>query len=209
MAENETDTNGQTEESGKQESGGETPPAWTPPKDQAQLDRIIRDRINREREKYADYNDLKTKASEFDKIKEANQSELEKAQTRAQELEEKATKAEQRAMQMAIRSAVINEASKQKAISPEAVYKLIDTGTLTVKEDGTVEGVNEAVTALLGDNTFLVGTGFTGSSDGGQRGNGITIHKRSKIAEPKYFQDHRADILAAQAEPGRPRISDE
>lgn len=205
MAENETNQETKVEaDNSEQETNI---PVWEAPKSQAQLDRIIQDRLKREREKYSDYNDLKTKASEFDKIKEANQTELEKAQARAQELEEKATKAEQRAMQMAIRSAVINEASKQKALSPEAAYKLLDTSTLTVEDDGTVKGVSEAVTALLEENTFLVGNGFTGSSDGGQRGNGARIHKRSDIADPKYFQEHKADILAANSEPGRPRIT--
>lgn len=182
---------------------------WKPPATQQQLDRIIRDRLNREREKYADYAEAKKKAEEFDKLQEASRTDLEKAQARAQELEEKATKAEQKAMQMAIRSAVINEASKQKALSPEAVYKLIDSNTLTVEDDGTVKGVSEAVTALLEENTFLVGNGFTGNPDGGQRGSGQLTHKRSDIADPKYFQEHRADILAAQAEPGRPRISND
>jgi len=210
MAENESGTsNGETQESGQQEGSGETPPAWSPPQSQAQLDRIIQDRLKREREKYADYNDLKTKASEFDKIKEANQTELEKAQARAQELEDKANKAELRALDMAIRSAVITEASKQKAINAEAVYKLLDRSTLTVDKDGTVEGVSEAVTALLAENTFLVGSGFTGSSDGGQRGSGAKMHKRSDIGNPTYFQENRADILLANQEPGRPRITDD
>ena len=208
MAENESESQ-ESNPPGESQEGKQEPPAWQPPKDQAQFDRIIQDRIKREREKYSDYADAKKKADEFDKLQEASRTDLEKAQNKAQELEEKATKAEQRAIQMAIRSAVINEASKQKAISPEAVYKLIDTDTLTVEEDGTVKGVSDVVTALLEANTFLVGNGFTGSSDGGQRGNGALIHPRSKIADPKYFQEHRADIMAAQAEKGRPRITDD
>jgi hypothetical protein len=46
---------------------------------QADVDRLIADRLTRERGKFADYNDLKTKAAEFDKIQDANKSELEKA----------------------------------------------------------------------------------------------------------------------------------
>jgi hypothetical protein len=206
MAENETTTeesNSSTETNNEQQTEEQT--VFTA----AQVNRIVQDRLKRDREKFADYNDLKTKASEFDKIKEANQTELERAQARAQELEEKASKAELKAINMAIRSAVISEASKQKAINAEAVYKLLNTNDLTVEDDGTVKGVSEAVTALLEENTFLVGNGFTGSSDGGQRGSGAKIHKRTDIADPKYFQENKADILAANQEPGRPRITND
>lgn len=49
---------------------------------QAEVDRIVADRITRERKKFADYDDLKKKASEFDKIQNANKSELDKAKDR-------------------------------------------------------------------------------------------------------------------------------
>src|SRR5688572_22622656 len=32
------------------------------------------------------------------------------------------------------------------------------------------------------------------------------IHKRSDIANPQYYAEHRADILAAMREQGRPRL---
>lgn len=53
---------------------------------QSELDAIIADRLKREREKYADYNALKEKASKFDEMEEANKSELQKATERAEKL---------------------------------------------------------------------------------------------------------------------------
>lgn len=50
---------------------------------QADLDKIIGERVARERGKYLDYEDLKTKAAEFDKLADANKSEIEKANERA------------------------------------------------------------------------------------------------------------------------------
>ena len=50
---------------------------------QAQLDAIVTSRLSQERGKYADYEDLKAKAAELDKLREAGRSELEKAQTAA------------------------------------------------------------------------------------------------------------------------------
>lgn len=52
---------------------------FTPITSQDDLNKIIADRVSRERSKYGDYKDLKTKAAEFDKITEANKSEIQKA----------------------------------------------------------------------------------------------------------------------------------
>lgn len=51
---------------------------WTPPASQADLDRIIADRLARERQKYADYSELKEKATQFDAAQEAAKSEAQK-----------------------------------------------------------------------------------------------------------------------------------
>lgn len=46
---------------------------------QSELDAVVKDRLKREREKYADYEDIKAKATKFDELEQANKSELEKA----------------------------------------------------------------------------------------------------------------------------------
>jgi hypothetical protein len=53
---------------------------------QEQVDAIVRDRLAREREKYKDYNDLKSKAAEYDKQQEASKTELQKAREQAEAL---------------------------------------------------------------------------------------------------------------------------
>lgn len=53
---------------------------------QADVDRVVSDRLRREREKFSDYDDVKSKASKLDEIEQANQSELEKANGKATEL---------------------------------------------------------------------------------------------------------------------------
>ncbi|MGF4045732.1 hypothetical protein ACX800_09980 [Paenarthrobacter nitroguajacolicus] len=57
------------------EGGGES--TYTPPATQADLDRIIQDRLKRA--KPADYDDLKSKAAEYDKYKESSKTEQQKA----------------------------------------------------------------------------------------------------------------------------------
>lgn len=54
---------------------------------QAELDKIVSERLTRDRAKYADYEELKVKAEKFDKMDEANKSELQKAIERADALE--------------------------------------------------------------------------------------------------------------------------
>ena len=58
---------------------------------QAELDAIISDRLKREREKYADYDALKEKATRLDEIEEASKTELQKATERAEKLESELT----------------------------------------------------------------------------------------------------------------------
>ncbi|MDQ8045252.1 MAG: hypothetical protein REI11_11660 [Patulibacter sp.] len=57
---------------------------------QAEVDRVVRDRLAREREKYADYDDLKAKAAEFDK----NKSQLDRIEAKLAESDARAEKAE-------------------------------------------------------------------------------------------------------------------
>lgn len=57
------------------------------PASQEELDRIIGARLDRERAKFADYDDIKAKATEFDKAQDAAKSELQKAADRAEAAE--------------------------------------------------------------------------------------------------------------------------
>lgn len=54
---------------------------------QEELNAIVGERLARDREKYADYDLLKKKAAEFDKIEEASKTELEKATEKANALQ--------------------------------------------------------------------------------------------------------------------------
>lgn len=66
--------------------------------DQAAVDRIVEERLARERRRFADYDDLKAKAEEADRLKaeqeEANASDLEKAVNAAKKETEEALRAE-------------------------------------------------------------------------------------------------------------------
>jgi len=59
------------------------------PRTQEELDALIQGRLDRERKKYADYPDLKAKAAEFEKAKQAQMTEAEKKDAALKEYEAK------------------------------------------------------------------------------------------------------------------------
>lgn len=63
----------------------ETGKEFTPPASQADLDKMIEARLNRERARFADYDSLKEKATQFDQLSAASQTDLERAANEARE----------------------------------------------------------------------------------------------------------------------------
>lgn len=62
---------------------GQQQATYTPPATQADLDRIIGERLARDRAKFADYDTLKAKAAEHDKLVQASKSDQERLEERA------------------------------------------------------------------------------------------------------------------------------
>lgn len=121
---------------------------------QADVDRIVQDRLTRERSKFADYDNLKTKASEFDKLQSEQMSELEKAQERAAAAEKAKTEAEIEARQARTEAAVIAVAAG-KVVDPDAAFRLIDPSQITYGDDGKPTNVTELLDQLIEDKPWL------------------------------------------------------
>lgn len=90
---------GQGDDDGNGGQGGEGFKAIT---SQDDLNRIVSERVARERAKYGDYKDLKTKAAEFDKLQEANKTEVQKANDKLAAETARADKAEAGLLRMQI-----------------------------------------------------------------------------------------------------------
>lgn len=75
---------------------------FTAPTTQAEFDAMVKDRISRERAKYADYADLKAKATEFDKLAEAQKTELQRAQERAEAAEKTALEKDSELLRLSV-----------------------------------------------------------------------------------------------------------
>lgn len=152
---------------------------------QAELDEIIADRLKRATKKFADYDDLKAKASEYEAQlqaqREAEMSEVEKAQEQAKQFEEQLTaltaqlEAERtKAQQQAIKNEFIKVASSANIVDIDAAIALSDLSTVEIGEDGNVSGVDDVVKALVENKPYLVakkqsqpiGTATNGGTNG-------------------------------------------
>lgn len=82
---------------------------------QAELDQIVKERLRREREKHADYDQLKAKAAKFDEAEEAAKSDLQKATERAEKLQKELDG--MRAAQQ--RQALVTKVAKETGVDAE------------------------------------------------------------------------------------------
>jgi len=90
---------------------------------QAELDSIVKERLKRDRERYADYDELKAKAEKFDAAEEASKSELQKAVERAEALKAEldGIRAEQ------ARQSLVAQVAKDSGVDPELLAAMRGT----------------------------------------------------------------------------------
>lgn len=140
---------------------------------QEDVDRIVKDRLKRERQqKYGDYDELKTKASKFDELEEANRSELEKAQAAEKKAREESAAALDVSNSRLIKAEVKLQSVELGIVDSDAAYALMSRDDVKVDDDGNVEGVKKSLEALLKEKPFLKGEATPTkkpSADGGAR----------------------------------------
>lgn len=137
---------------------------------QAELDEIVAKRIERERkktEKFADYDDLKAKASEYEaKLEEQRLAEL-SATERAEELAKKYEVEKQELSDLLeserkarsterIRNEFIKVASSAGIEYVDDAIALSDLSAVTIDDTGAIVGVGEIVNALVENKPFLM-----------------------------------------------------
>ena len=116
---------------------------------QEEVNGIVAERLNRDRQKYADYETLKQKADEFDKMQEANKSELQKATERADGLEKELN---------ALKKANEVQSVRQKVSAETGVP--VDLLTGETEEDCKAQA--DAI------NAYATPTGYPKVKDGGE-----------------------------------------
>lgn len=142
---------------------------------QADMDRVVQDRLARAKsDPPADYEDLKAKAAELDKIKDADKTDLEKERTARETAERERDEARTTAKETRLNSAILAEASKadRKVVDPEAVLQLLDRSKLEIDDAGNPTNIAEAMDTLLAEKKYLAGGGtHVTDVDQGARGN--------------------------------------
>jgi hypothetical protein len=120
--------------------------------------------------------------------KQAAMSELEKERDKAQNAEKARDEALRVANDRVIRASVIAEAAKHGVTHPEDAYALLDLNGISVKDDGNVEGVAEAVRAIV-EAGRLPTSGRPGapSLDGGAGGTQQPQHTIALSDTQKYY----------------------
>lgn len=134
---------------------------------QKELDELIVRAKGQVKKKFADYDEIKTKASEYEAQLEAKRlselSEVEKAQEQARKFEEQLTsltaqlEAERtKAQQQAIKNEFIKVASSANIIDIDAAIALSDLSAVSLGENGAVVGVDDVIKTLVENKPYLV-----------------------------------------------------
>lgn len=142
---------------------GAQPPAYTPPQSQADLDRIVEARLARERQKLAgeyggDAASVKAQLAEYEKYKESQKTETEKAIDEAKQ--GATTEVTQRFLSKLVGSEVKALASAAGFNDPADALAVIDPAALPVKDDEPdTEAIKKLVEKLATDKPYLLKAG--------------------------------------------------
>ncbi|WP_028560842.1 hypothetical protein [Paenibacillus pinihumi] len=171
---------------------------------QDELDALIAKRLGQERKKFSDYDELKSKLTEFETAEserqkaamteqERVQAELTAAKKAAEEAEGKSAAALKAANDRVIK-ADFKLAAASVNIRPDALedaFLLADKAGITVDDEGNVAGVKEALEALVAAKPYLVEV--------------ATPNKPKTIGEPNNPVQEQRKTLEAQLEDAKKR----
>jgi len=143
-----------------------------------------------------------------DKIRKDEEKRLEEQnehKTLAEQRKADLDKANETIQKMQIDQALTNKLVPEGVVDLGAAIALIDRGKIKIDDNGNITGVDEAIKDLKEGKTYLFGKGSEGgqslgSASNGQQGNGggqQMKFKRSQLRDPKFYQEHRDEILAA------------
>lgn len=147
----------------------------------AEVDGMVKKATAAARREYADYEEKKLKAEEYDKLQESSKSNEEKLRIAHDRAVRERDAALTRAQSTTIRAAIVSVASRLGAVDPDAVAALLPRDDLVIEGDEVV-GVEEAVKLLLVKKPYLrkAGSNVGGTEIGTQQTEVIT---RSQIRE--------------------------
>lgn len=144
---------GDNDNDGGNEGGNDGANQFKAPADQAALDAIIERRLARERQKFGDYDELKTKATAYDEAEAKNASAIEKAQKEATDAASKASGLGLQLLEERVEAAVLRAA--KDLVDPDAAARLIDRSAIDYGDDGKPKNIPALLDALVKDKPYL------------------------------------------------------
>ena len=135
---------------------------------QAEFEEALKKRLERERKKYEGFDELKTKASEYEALLEekrlAELSEVDRLADQAKKFEEEKNEltAQLEAIRKQAESEKIRNEFNKVATGANVTYlddaiALADLSAVSIDEDGKVVGMDDVVKTLVDNKPFLVG----------------------------------------------------
>jgi hypothetical protein len=145
---------------------------------QAELDALIKREKGRVAKKYGDYDDLRAKVSELEKLEEERRlaalseterlkAEKEAADKKAQELEATTKQAQEAANKRVIDAEIRSIARTLNANDASDVLSFVDKSQISIDDEGNVKGAEEAVKAVKETKPYLFKAAATGADAGG------------------------------------------
>jgi hypothetical protein len=134
---------------------------------QAQIDAMIQERVKRATDKYADYDDLKAKATDADKAKLTAD---EQAAQRLKDLETQTTTLAQEKAKLLVEVS-FKDAASDLGLPSEAAYKLADMAQAKFDDAGRITNAKELAAAVAQQYPGLVKRGASASVVNPARGN--------------------------------------
>lgn len=144
---------------------------FTPISSQDQLDALIKERIERakasEAEKYKGYDEMKQKASEFDKLQDAQKTETQKLADQLAAEKKRADEAERKALLTKVSGGdeVLEEALKGSTLEELEASK----AKILAWRDANKGGADEGTKSAGGNNRPVAKVTATGQSAGGEK----------------------------------------
>lgn len=172
----------------------------------ADFEKIFGDKRLFKHSRFSELNDL---AQEGKRLKEeqakAKEEELRKKgefETLAKQKEQEVTTLKEQIKTSSINNSLIISASKLGIVDPDAALKLVDRSAISVADDGTVTGAEDALKKLVEAKPYLGGKPGTTrlgspSAPGDQNTGDLKRFKHSEIKDPIFFRENEKDILAS------------
>lgn len=173
---------------------------FEPVTSQEEFDRRLAARLQREREKFADYEELKKVKAEHDKIVEAAKTEQEKAVDAARK--EGESSALERANKLLVRAKAETMAAQANFAAPEAVVATLNLSGVKVDDDGKIDtgALKVLIDAAAESGAFVIGDGKSRPKpDKSQGGGGGGAETPSVSRGADLFAERRGKKSASAA----------